>query len=208
MKPRQMRWHVGLAVLTLSAVLCSGCAAANNSPVISSLEAERDLVAPSSSTKVRCAASDADGDTLTYAWSATGGSFFGAGANITWVAPDTPGTYAVTVTVTDGKGGEAKKQLILGVRVNHPPVIESLAAKPRRVRMANTSVIECFASDTDGDELSYIWEATGGSISGTGTTATWTAPNRYGNYTIRVVVRDSIGAGTIKQLTVTVTCCG
>ncbi len=206
--PRHIWWCLGLLALIVCAVLCSSCAPSNNSPAISSLEAGVNLVAPLSSSKIECAASDADGDILSYTWSATGGSFFGAGADITWVAPDTPGTYAVMVTVTDGNGGEVKKQLTLNVRVNSWPVIESLTAKPRIVRTVNTSVIECVASDPDGDELTYIWEATGGSISGTGATITWTAPNRYGSYTIRVIVRDSMGAGTSKSLEVTVTCCG
>ncbi|MFC2021121.1 PKD domain-containing protein, partial [Chloroflexota bacterium] len=180
-----MRWLLGLAVLMVGLVLCN-CAPPNNSPIISSLETEKDLVMPSSSSKVKCIALDADGDILSYTWSATGGSFFGAGANITWVAPATPGTYAVTVTVTDGNGGEVKKQLTLGVRANHSPVIESMTANPLRVRIANTSVIQCTAFDKDGDKLTYTWEATGGSISGTGTTVTWTAPSSYGSFTIRV----------------------
>jgi len=207
--PRQIRWHLGLAALMLGMVLCSGCARSNNYPVISSLEAERDLVAPSSSPKIECAAFDADGDVLTYSWSATGGGFFGTGPIVTWIAPDTPDTYAVTVKVTDGRGGEAKNQLTMSVRDNYPPVIESLTAKPRRVIKANTSVIECVASDADGDGLTYLWTATGGNISGGGTTVTWTAPTTEGSYVIRVIVTDSLGGGASKELEVTVTCgCG
>ncbi len=205
---RRIRWHLGLAVLMLSMILSGGCALPNNAPVISSLDTEKDLVAPSSSSKIECVASDADGDILSYTWSATGGSFSGAGADIIWVAPDTSGTYVVTVTVTDGKGGEVKKQLTLDVRANHPPVIGILTARPRSVRTSRTSVIECVASDRDVDTLTYKWEATGGSISGTGATVTWTAPNRSGTYTIKVVVKDSTGAETTKQININVTCCG
>jgi len=203
------RWRLGFFALILCAVVCGACTLFNNDPVISSLEAEADLVTPSSSSEVKCVAFDADGDILTYAWSATGGTFFRAGPDTTWVAPDMPGTYAVTVKVTDGRGGEVEKQVTLGVRVNHRPVIESLTAKPRVVVKDGTSVIECVASDSDGDELTYRWEVTGGSISGRGATITWTAPSIEGNYTIRVIVTDSLGSGDSKDLAVVVTCgCG
>jgi len=190
-------------------VPCSGCANSNNAPVISSLVAEADWVAPSSSSQIECAASDMDGDALNYTWSATGGTFWGVGPVITWVAPEAPGMYVITVAVTDSKCGEVKNQLAMGVRVNHPPIIESLTAKPLRVKKANTSVIECIASDPDGDELTYRWEATGGNISDGGPIITWTAPGIEGSYTIRVIVTDSLGGGASKDLAIVVTCgCG
>jgi len=208
--PRQkIKWHIVLSALTLCLVLYNSCSKPNNDPVISALEAEKDWVVPSGSSKIECAASDTDDDILTYTWSATGGTFWGTGPVITWVAPDAPGTYAITVAVTDGKGGEAKNQLILHARDNHPPVIESLTAKPLRVKKANTSTIECVASDSDGDELTYRWEATSGNISGGGTTIIWTAPSIEGSYIIRVIVTDSLGGGASKDLAIVVTCgCG
>ncbi len=206
--PCRIIWLLGLVALTFGIILLFGCARPNNYPVITSLGAQRDWVAPSSSCEVKCVASDANSDRLTYVWSATGGGFSGTGPITNWVAPSTPGTYAITVAVTDGRGGEAKKQLTLGVRVNHSPVIKSLTAKPRRVVKANTSVIECIASDLDEDALTYLWTATGGNISGRSATATWTSPNREGSYIIRVIVTDSMGRGDSKELQVTVTCCG
>ncbi|MFH1381472.1 MAG: hypothetical protein ABIH70_01080 [Chloroflexota bacterium] len=207
--PYRIRWQPGLAVLILGAILASGCASSNNSPVISSLTAEREWVASSSSSEIKCIASDADGDSLSYAWSATGGDFFKSGPVITWVAPGTPGMYTLTAIVTDGRGGEAKGQLTLGVRDNHPPIIASLTATPRRVVVARTSVIECVVSDPDGDELTYRWESSGGNISGESARATWTAPNREGNYVIRAIVTDSMGSSVSKDLAVTVICdCG
>jgi len=54
-------------------------------------------------------ASDPDGDTLNYSWSVSGGSIV-ADANtksMKWKTPQTEGTYEVTVTVDDGRGGTA-----------------------------------------------------------------------------------------------------
>ncbi len=54
-------------------------------------------------------ASDADGDTLSYSWSATGGSVSGTGATAVYTPPRVTAVtvYQVNVTVSDGKGGTA-----------------------------------------------------------------------------------------------------
>lgn len=113
----QTTWRFSLAVLTLCTIL-SSCVQSNNSPVISSLEAEKDLVEPSDSCEIKCVASDADGDNLTYTWSATGGTISSVGPVATWTAPNTCESYVVTVVVADSRGGEASEKL--GVKVKNP----------------------------------------------------------------------------------------
>ncbi|MFC1904212.1 Ig-like domain-containing protein [Chloroflexota bacterium] len=172
--------------------------------VISSLKAGKDWVTPSGSSKVECAASDPDGDSLTYHWSATGGTIYGGGSSVTWVAPDVTGTYTITVTVKDKRGAEALRQLTLDVRSNNPPVIESLTAEPPEVVQAGTGTIKCTASDLDGDELSYEWAATRGSISGQGSSIVWTAPGSCGSTVITVTVADTRGGEASKELKIKV----
>ena len=198
------RWLSLVVALTLCTILLSSCAEPNNDPTISSLQAEEDPVTPSGSREVECVASDPDGDSLTYTWSATAGTFSGTGPITTWMAPDIPGTYAITVKVTDGRGGEATMQLTVDVLVNHPPVIESLTAEPSPVKQGKTSTIECVASDPDGDELSYLWSAARGNISGQGSAVTWTAPNTCGSYVITVTVADSRGGEASEELEIKV----
>ncbi|MFC1974736.1 Ig-like domain-containing protein, partial [Chloroflexota bacterium] len=190
---RQTIWRLSLSVLGLCTILCSGCLPSNNYPVISSLGTEKDWVLTSGSCRIECVASDADGDSLNYIWSAAAGTFSGAGPVVTWIAPHMPGTYTVTVEVTDGRGGEAVKQLTIDVLVNHRPVIESLVANPSVVNQSETTTIECIASDPDGDKLSYQWKTTGGSISGEGAAVTWTAPITCGSYVVTVTVADGKG---------------
>jgi outer membrane protein OmpA-like peptidoglycan-associated protein len=61
-------------------------------------------------------ASDPDGDTLVYRWSAPQGTFANlAAATTTWTAPGAPGTVAVTVTVDDGNGGMASAMVNMAV---------------------------------------------------------------------------------------------
>src|SRR4030043_1377253 len=73
----------------------------NQPPIISSLTAEKEATTLSESPIV-CEASDADGDSLTYQWSADGGTIKGEGSNITWVAPDAIGNYTIKVMGADG----------------------------------------------------------------------------------------------------------
>jgi len=200
----QMNRYLSLVVLFLSIIFCN-CVPSNSYPVISSLEAEKDSVTPSGSCEVKCIASDPDGDNLTYTWSVTGGTFSGAGPVITWIAPDKPDTYALTVTVTDGRGGEAMMQVIINVvEVNHLPVIESLTAEPLPVKEGKTTTIKCVVHDPDGDELSYSWSTARGSISGQGSTVTWTAPNSCGDYIVTVTVADGRGGEVSKELEINV----
>ncbi len=203
--PGQTRWRLSLVALIFCTILCSSCVPSNNCPVISRLETEKDWVTPLSSSEVKCVASDPDGDSLTYTWSATGGAFSGAGPNTTWMAPGTPGTYTITVMVADSRGAEVTMQLTMDVRLNHPPVIESLTAESSVVEQARSTNIRCVAYDPDGDELSYLWTTTRGNISGQGSAVTWTAPNICGNHVVTVTVTDKSGGEVSERLEIKVT---
>ena len=193
-----------LSALSLFVILCGGCVSTNSAPVITSLETERDEIRTSGSLQIRCVASDIDGDELNYLWEATGGRLSGKGSAVTWMAPDKPGSYTVTVRLNDGKDGEVTRQIAIEVWDNLPPVIEKLTAKPPVLEPGKSSTIECVASEADGDELSYDWQATGGSISGKGTAITWMAPENTGTYTISVKVSDGKGGEASKKLSLEV----
>jgi len=61
-------------------------------------------------------ARDPDGDALTYRWTATGGTLANATSRqAQWTAPTTPGTYTLTVTVTDSKGASASSSTTIVV---------------------------------------------------------------------------------------------
>ena len=88
---------------------------ANHRPAITSLAAEPERVLPSGSCQIVCTASDRDDDELSYGWSADGGGITGEGATVTWTAPNSEGSYNVTVTVTDGRGSEVMNQVTITV---------------------------------------------------------------------------------------------
>ena len=195
--------YLVITVIVVAAVLLAillDTMLANHLPAITSLEAEPERVLPSASTQIVCTASDADGDELSYNWSAIGGEINGEGATVIWKAPNSVGCYDVTVNVTDGRGGEAMKTITIEARTNKPPEINSLTADAVWTLRSGSLNVTCDATDPDGDELSYEWTATGGNISGTGPDVTWTAPNEVGTYNITVVVTDGHGRSDTGKL--------
>ena len=166
---------------------------ANHRPAITSLEAEPKIVLPRGSCQIAYNASDPDGDELSYNWSANGGEITEGGATVTWTAPYFQGSYNITLTVTDGRGGEDTDYVIITVRANNSPTITSLIADADWTLPSGSLQVTCDASDRDGDELNYEWTATGGDISGTGTVVNWTAPQELGTCNVTVVVTDGYG---------------
>jgi hypothetical protein len=166
---------------------------ANHQPAITSLEAEPKIVIPRGSCQIVCNASDPDGDELSYGWLANGGEITGEGATVTWAAPYFQGSYNITVTVTDSRGGEDTDYVIITVRANRPPTITSLIADADWTLPSGNLQVTCDASDPDSDELSYEWTASGGDISGTGAVVNWTAPQEVGTCNVTVVVTDGYG---------------
>jgi outer membrane protein OmpA-like peptidoglycan-associated protein len=75
------------------------------------------------SSTVTADAQDADGDKLSYKWSAPTGTLQNPGERQSlWTAPQEPGPVPVTVTVDDGKGGTASDTVT--IQVTRPPVKE------------------------------------------------------------------------------------
>jgi hypothetical protein len=177
---------------------------ANHQPAITSLKAEPEGVPPSGSCQIVCNAKAPHGDELSYNWSASGGTITGEGATVTWTAPNSAGSYNVTVTVTDSHGGNATKKITIPVRANEPPTITSLVANADWTTPSGSLQVTCNASDPDGDELSYEWTTNGGDISGTGAAINWTAPKSVGVYNVTVVVKDGYGGEDIRKITLSV----
>ena len=179
---------------------------ANNSPIISSVVANPATISTGAVSAITCTASDADGDILTYTWSAASGTISGTGATVNWTAPASSSTYTISVTVSDGHGGSAQSSVnVVTTRGNVSPVISSLVANPTTISTGAVSAVTCSASDADGDTLTYVWSAASGTISGTGATVNWTAPASSSTYVINVTVTDGHGGSAQTSITVPVT---
>jgi len=98
---------------------------ANANPTVN-CEIERQQVSPGETVRVRANASDPDGDTLTYEWSASTGRIVGTGPQVTFDSTGmTAGSTAtITVRVSDGRGGTASSTC--SVRTPAAPVAAAI----------------------------------------------------------------------------------
>jgi hypothetical protein len=197
----------GIAILAILAVVVSlvgGCVSINHLPVITSLEAECEVVAPLEICLIDCVAADEDGDELSYEWLTSEGAIEGDGATVAWEAPESGGIYDIVVKVSDGNGSEVTDSITVTVRVNNPPLITALTADSNWVHPSSSCQLRCDCGDADGDELMYEWSSEGGDISGEGPEVTWTAPDAMGTYAITVVVTDGLGGESSSSVSVNV----
>ncbi len=98
--------------------------APNRNPVFSgAITCDPCTVETGKQVRLGAQATDPDGDTVTYRWSAPAGTFANPnGPTTTWTAPNQEGSVPVTVTAEDGKGGAASNMVT--VQVTKPRVIE------------------------------------------------------------------------------------
>jgi hypothetical protein len=147
--------------------------------------------------------------TLKYDWSSTGGKIEGkdAGASI-----DTngaaPGSYTVTATVTDAKSkknGVASCTSNFTVKPLNPPQI-SCSASPSAVQAGTSATITCSCTSPDNVPVTVGgWTSSGGSISGSGNSATLnTTGASSGPITISATCTDSRGLTASTSSSVTV----
>jgi hypothetical protein len=195
---------ISITVLAVTILFIGGCIPTNHPPVITSLQAEREMVLPAGSCQVECVASDPEGGELIYEWQASGGNISGEETIATWAAPDEVGEYVVSVNVTDVDGNSATQSVNIVVRENRSPEIVDFRASKEWVVPSGNCTIICEASDPDNDSLSYEWLASGGNIKGKGDTVTWFAPQETGNYTVTVVVTDELGGESSASLSIRV----
>ena len=138
--------------------------------------------------------------TLNYAWSGTGGKVTGkdntASIDTNGVAG---GSYTVSAHITDPKmktGGEATCTANYTVKEppKNPPQM-SCSASPSSLQVGGSSTITCSCTSPDNVPVTVAgWTATGGSVSGSGNTATLnTTGAPAGPVTVSATCTDSRG---------------
>jgi hypothetical protein len=193
-----------LAVLPGLASCVKVAAPQGNQLAIQSLKPVQNQTSPGGTVAIESAVANPDNANLIYKWSSSGGGFGGSGANNIWQAPSQPGTYEITLTVEDGKGGMAQSKTTITVSNNRPPAIVSLTADPKNVMPGGNTLINCVANDPDGDIIRYSWNASDGSVTGSGSKVTWVAPSKSGDFAITCVVSDGNGGEAKQSVTVSV----
>ncbi|RKH01016.1 RCC1 domain-containing protein [Corallococcus carmarthensis] len=158
--------------VTLTVSTGNGSAAVNVSfntwPQVTKLTALPSSVAVGQSTQVTASASDSDGDSLSFEWTAscagTWTNTTSATASFTPSAQPSGGTCTLSVAARDGRGGQGIGSLTLYVGVpttgQFPPEIvetfHSIATVPAQ---GDTVVFRARARDPQGSALSFAWTA-------------------------------------------------
>jgi hypothetical protein len=191
---------------------------ANTAPAILSMSTDVNWVAPGSPLYFSCVAQDVDGDEIAYEWVVTGGEVYGTGTSIVWLAPETEGSYWITVYARDAYGGESLRALPISVTKGEPPTIGEFViegvntelVKPSgdawKVFRGRTLTIECVVEDGAGP-FKYKWSADRGNLSEDGKTATWEAPDTRVSATVIVDVTDAHGNTASKSVLIYVETC-
>jgi hypothetical protein len=116
-------------IVIIIALLIGGCASGspssattstselgpNSRPVIDTIIPEWKAIERGKSSKIRCYASDPDGDNLNYTWESNRGSISGSGPVVTLATPNSYVDIIITVGVSDGRGGYASQQITVPV---------------------------------------------------------------------------------------------
>ncbi len=148
------------------------------------------------------ASSDTNGDVLSYLWD------FGDGTTRTGISPThtfvTPGTFVVTLTVSDGRGGSdlASDTIEVIAVPNDPPtaiisVSSSSGETPFVVTFDGTG-----STDPNNDVLSYSWDFGDGNT-GSGATVSHTYTSA-GSFTATLTVIDGKGGLDSDSVTITI----
>jgi hypothetical protein len=88
-----------------------------NRPPLVTVEADTKEITATGTANLTAIGFDADNDTLTYTWTATGGQVTGTGAKVTYRSGGAAaGKYIVRVVASDGKGGTANAEIEITVR--------------------------------------------------------------------------------------------
>ncbi|HEX2551087.1 MAG TPA: PKD domain-containing protein, partial [Nocardioidaceae bacterium] len=157
----------------------------NQAPSVTQVTATPSTVAPMGTVQLSATATDADGDPLRFTWVVPAGeNTCSPKSTETWRAPSQPGTYTIRVLVGDGKVLVQGSVMVTVTGSNptsgtgnHPSAIQSLSVSSVSVAPGETVTLAVDAIDVDGPALNYGWGAPGGgSLTGSGTSVTWTAP--------------------------------
>jgi len=148
---------------------------------------------------------DADGDTLTYAWSVVSrpltstANITSTTASIATFTPDISGNYVLRLRVTDPAGAYSERTLGIDIG-NYPPV--AVIDKKRTTVLSGRSLTASglLSYDEDGSALSYTWTV---DARPAGSTAAIASPNnsllaftpdRAGIYVLALTVSDGTAA--------------
>ena len=204
------RWVVNLTQICIVLVssFCLSCSqeATNTSPIIDRLIVPSEVLV-GVKTEFHVIARDSDGDSLSYTWSISQGQTVESSSRTsTWVAPNQPGAFTVSVFVNDGiSEPTTRSKQILVKAPNKPPEITELRI-PKKVSAGEISQLSLLAVDPNQDPLIFTWKIDDVVLEeGPKTEIEWQVPTQEGEVTIQVIVSDGIAPAVKRSNVVIVT---
>jgi hypothetical protein len=177
-----------------------GCDDTNRPPEIAGIGLSANDLYTLTEYELSTAATDPDGDSLTYKWSVDGGTLSSSTSNPTkWETPGFPETYHITVEVSDGKGGKdtetktvrVEEVIIIG---DNPPQVHDIIINDSPIFTNTKYYVRGEVTDPDNDLKSFQFDVSGGTLSGqSANTIYWTTPVDTGDYSISLLARDKEG---------------
>jgi hypothetical protein len=160
--------------------------------------------------------SDANGDSLSYAWAVTsqpsgsGAVLVNANAARASITPDVGGIYVLTLVVNDGKLSSPSSSMTVTAS---PPNVAPVANAGMNQTVLVTSVVMLDgtgSSDANGDSLTYLWSLTSRPAGSVTTLSSTTvvkptfSPDRSGTYGATLTVNDGKVNSVAAKVTVLV----
>jgi CSLREA domain-containing protein len=135
-------------------------------------------------------------------WTASGGTIVGSGLNATYTAPLNGGPF----TITASSAADPTKSASASVTVT--PV--SIALSPTTASVGAGGTQQFTATVANSANSAVTWTTSGGTVSGTGSTVTWTAPPTGGSYTVTATSaadpsRTAVSTVTVSPVAIAVT---
>ncbi|HQG28948.1 MAG TPA: Ig-like domain-containing protein, partial [Candidatus Ozemobacteraceae bacterium] len=188
------------ATLTISVL------APNSAPSLA-ISATGTSFLPNTGVTLTAQGSDVDGDPLSYAWAASGGTLSATnGPSVLWRAPSSAGVATITCLANDGRGGLASATRVFSISAspNNAPAISVSSSRVVTAEGVNVSVLAT-GYDADGDALSYRWTATGGTFAdGASARTSWVPGAGSQTYTLACEARDGRGSAATATIQVRV----
>jgi len=185
----------------------------NTAPVANAGPAQPSVAKRSTTTLDGTGSQDADGDSLSYAWSQTAGTTMtlssATAAKPTFTSPGTSGPLTFALVVHDAFGGTSTASSVNLTVVNQIPTAN--AGSNQTVKPTTTVTLHGnTSSDADGDSLTYSWTPAGTNpavvslSSSTVTQPTFVAPATLGTYDFALTVNDGEASSSAANVTVTI----
>ncbi|HEY3355350.1 MAG TPA: hypothetical protein VGQ83_19025 [Polyangia bacterium] len=188
------RW---LEAALLAVFVAAGCADnPNHPPAIAGVTAAPNLAAPGGTVTIAVAASDPDGDKLTFAWNLPAGWTAAGGTSDAVIQLTAPAAYAesalVGVTVSDSRGGKTSGQALVATVAGEGPAFAAITATPNPLVPGGTATLVAVATTKLGGDVTYAWTVSDPAwqIAGATASAVVTAPLEYAATASATVVAD------------------